>query len=560
MFNMFSTTITTSTISTIISTTKSITSIATTSIATTTTATTTTTTTILSAKKKDEELEILINESKRIGKNSPSISRQSSVAPSPIINQESRLPIREIVLNEKQLKQSQLSFNEEVKNDDDLLTTIGIIVIGHVDVGKSTIVGRLLYETKQINEQQMRRIRNQANESGKSSFSYAWLLDEQSEERERGITTHTTRVNFRINDKIIELIDAPGHKELVSRMISGATSAEACIVVVNAVKGEFETGLDTYGQTREHLILIRSLNIRQVIVAVNKMDSVDYSRERYEFVCCKLKKFIVQLGTGIQLTFIPISGFNGVNLTTIKSRPQKLSCWYRENEPTLLQAMDNLQQQLSVDNSLKFASRFLVDDMQKKTNTQLSIVGKLECGIISNDDVMRIWPSGAASTIRSIELSGNKRQLNKSLLPGEYGELTVTGIKETDVWNGSWLTLDQYPPRITKRVRAKLMVLTNLLPVTVGLTAEIHYRTIFEVSVIKHLIFLYDKKGSIAFRRPKRIAKGQSGFVELEISRFICCQTADELKSLSRFVLRRDDLTVATGIITHTRSKPKDFQ
>lgn len=171
---------------------------------------------------------------------------------------------------------------------------LNLIVIGHVDSGKSTLMGHLLYQLGQVSKKTMHKYEQESKKIGKSSFAYAWVLDETEEERSRGITIDVAQTKFETDKKIIYLMDAPGHKDFIPNMITGATQADSAILVINSITGEFETGFDAGGQTREHSLLVKSLGISQIIVAVNKMDMCDWSKDRFLDICKKLGNFLVK--------------------------------------------------------------------------------------------------------------------------------------------------------------------------------------------------------------------------------------------------------------------------
>jgi elongation factor 1 alpha-like protein len=217
---------------------------------------------------------------------------------------------------------------------------LNLVVIGHVDAGKSTLMGHFLYELGQINEKTMMKYKRDADKLGKGSFAYAWILDETKEERSRGITMDIALTRFETPHKRITLLDAPGHKDFVPNMISGASQADVAILVVDATKGEFETGFNMGGQTKEHTLLAHGLGVSQVIVTINKMDCVDFSQERYDFIRSELDDFLKHI-VGFKesrVFYIPCSGLLGENLTQCTSEPLKQ--WYQG--PTLLHQIGNI--------------------------------------------------------------------------------------------------------------------------------------------------------------------------------------------------------------------------
>lgn len=275
---------------------------------------------------------------------------------------------------------------------------MNLVVIGHVDHGKSTLVGHLLYRLGYIEEKKLKELEEQAKSRGKESFKFAWILDKMKEERERGITIDLTFMKFETKKYVFTIIDAPGHRDFVKNMITGASQADAAILVVSARKGEFEAGMSTEGQTREHLLLARTMGIEQIIVAVNKMDApdVNYDQKRYEFVVSVLKKFMKGLGYQVdKIPFIPVSAWKGDNL--IERSPNMP--WY--NGPTLVEALDQLQPPAKpVDKPL----RIPVQNVYSIPGAGTVPVGRVETGVLRVGDKVVFMPPGVVGEVRSIEM------------------------------------------------------------------------------------------------------------------------------------------------------------
>uniref|UniRef100_A0A671DXA2 HBS1-like protein n=1 Tax=Rhinolophus ferrumequinum TaxID=59479 RepID=A0A671DXA2_RHIFE len=206
---------------------------------------------------------------------------------------------------------------------------LNLVVIGHVDAGKSTLMGHMLYLLGNVNKRTMHKYEQESKKAGKASFAYAWVLDETGEERERGVTMDVGMTKFETTTKVITLMDAPGHKDFIPNMITGAAQADVAVLVVDASRGEFEAGFETGGQTREHGLLVRSLGVTQLAVAVNKMDQVNWQQERFQDITGKLGHFLKQAGfKESDVAFIPTSGLSGENLIT-RSQSSELTKWYK---------------------------------------------------------------------------------------------------------------------------------------------------------------------------------------------------------------------------------------
>uniref|UniRef100_A0A0N5A9U3 Tr-type G domain-containing protein n=1 Tax=Syphacia muris TaxID=451379 RepID=A0A0N5A9U3_9BILA len=224
---------------------------------------------------------------------------------------------------------------------------INFVIVGHVDAGKSTLIGHLMYMMGYVDNKTLHKYKQEASKTGKASFAFAWVLDETQEERERGVTMDIARTCFDTPHRRIIILDAPGHKDFIHNMIAGAGQADAGLLVANATRGEFETGFDQGGQTREHAMVLRSLGKRvsEIMVAVNKMDTVDWSKQRYDEVCVILKAFLCKQAGFSKVQFIPVSGLCGINLTEPPPPSNPLASWY--TGPTLVQMIGLLTAELA---------------------------------------------------------------------------------------------------------------------------------------------------------------------------------------------------------------------
>ncbi|XP_026461336.1 LOW QUALITY PROTEIN: HBS1-like protein [Ctenocephalides felis] len=280
---------------------------------------------------------------------------------------------------------------------------IHVVVIGHVDAGKSTLMGHLLYSLGEVSQRTMHKYEQECKKLGKQSFHYAWVMDETAEERSRGVTTDVAVARLRPDEsrkKAITLLDAPGHRDFIPRMIAGAARADAAVMVLDAATGEFEAGFEQGGQTREHGLLVRSLGVSQMAVVVNKLDMVDWSEERFLEISNKMRTFLKQAGyRESDVTFIPCSGLTGENLIE-PPKNEKLLSWYKGL--SLIQVIDSFKTpQRSIDKTFRMSCH----DVYRGTGSSaLCLAGRVESGSVSVGDKIVVCPSKELATVKSIAL------------------------------------------------------------------------------------------------------------------------------------------------------------
>jgi len=356
---------------------------------------------------------------------------------------------------------------------------INLIVIGHVDAGKSTLMGHVLYQLGQVSSKQMHKYKQESQKIGKSSFAYAWVLDETEEERNRGVTIDIAQTKFETEKKIINLLDAPGHKDFIPNMITGAGQADCAILVINSVKGEFETGFEQGGQTREHSLLVKSLGVSQLVIAVNKMDMCDWSKERFNEICKKLGSFLIkQVGfKETDITFVPCSGLSGENLTE-NATASNLVSWYNQDclksdtertmsiKPlTLLQAINSLK---TAEKPIDKPLRFCISDVFKGAQSSaISLAGKMEAGSVKTGDRICIVPSNESGVVKSITLTDEAPLIQ--CFAGDSVILNVNNIDPQNVNIGN-VVCDLNSPLmpVSDRLRAKIVLFNLDMPLIKG--------------------------------------------------------------------------------------------
>jgi len=425
---------------------------------------------------------------------------------------------------------------------------LNVIFIGHVDAGKSTISGNVLYLTGMVDSRTIEKYQREAKEKNRGTWFLAFIMDTNEEERAKGKTVEVGRAHFESAVKRFTILDAPGHKNYVPNMIGGAAQADVGILVISARKGEFETGFEGGGQTREHATLCKTLGVRKLIVAINKMDepTVNWDQERFNTIEEKLKPFLKSIGYGPKdIQFLPVSGYTGAN---IKEKLSSEACpWY--NGPTLLEALDNLEPfGRNPEGPLRIP---LLDKYRDKGCT--IALGKIESGTIKVGDLVTVMPNKQQVEVAFIELETGEVARAK---PGENANIGLKDISISDVQQGfvicGPLNTELIP--CVSRFEAQLVIL-DLLPtkaiVSAGYSAVVHIHTCVEEATIEKILSVLDKKTKKKSKRPPPFAKkGDVIDVIIETQRTICIETFDNLQQLGRFTLRDEGKTIAIGKIT----------
>jgi len=284
-------------------------------------------------------------------------------------------------------------------------THINLVVIGHVDAGKSTTTGHLIYKCGGIDKRTIEKFEKEAKEIGKASFKYAWVLDKLKAERERGITIDIALWKFETQKYYFTIIDAPGHRDFIKNMITGTSQADCAILVIASPTGEFEAGIAKTGQTREHALLAYTLGVKQLIVLVNKMDekSTNYSEARFNEIKNEVSNFVKKIGHNPEkVPFVPISGWNGDNML---ERSANMPWW---KGPTLLEALDAITEpKRPIDKPL----RIPLQDVYKIGGIGTVPVGRVETGVLKPGAVVTFAPGMITTEVKSVEM--HHEALNK---------------------------------------------------------------------------------------------------------------------------------------------------
>jgi elongation factor 1-alpha len=419
---------------------------------------------------------------------------------------------------------------------------INLVVIGHVDHGKSTLVGHLLYRLGFVDEKTLKMLEEEAKKKGKESFKYAWLLDRLKEERERGVTIDLTFVKFETKKYYFTIIDAPGHRDFIKNMITGTSQADAAILVVSARKGEFEAGMSPEGQTREHLILAKTMGIDQIIVAVNKMDATEppYSKQRYEQIVAVLKKFMKSLGYKVdQIPFIPVSAWTGENL--IERSPNMP--WY--NGPTLVEALDTYIQppKKPIDKPL----RIPIQNVYSIPGVGTVPVGRVETGVLKVGDKVVFMPPGVTGEVRSIEMHHQPIQQAE---PGDNIGFNVRGVSKKDIRRGDVAGHLDNPPTVAEEFTARVFIIWHPSAITVGYTPVIHAHTASVAARIVEIQAKLDPRtGQVIEKNPQFLKAGDAAIVKFKPIKPMVIEKYSEFPQLGRFAMRDMGKTIGIGVV-----------
>ncbi|XP_042438385.1 HBS1-like protein isoform X2 [Zingiber officinale] len=432
-----------------------------------------------------------------------------------------------------------------MEKEPEILKQLNLAIVGHVDSGKSTLSGRLLHLLGKVSKKEMHKYEKEAKEKGKGSFAYAWAMDESPEERERGVTMTVAVAYFDSKKYHVVLLDSPGHKDFVPNMISGAAQADAAVLVVDASTGSFEAGMDGYGigQTREHAQLVRSFGVEQIIVAVNKMDVVGYSKERFDFIKSQLGAFLRSCGfKDSSIIWVPLSVVENQNLVTT-SADVRLSSWCQG--VCLLDAIDSLQTPLrDVSKSLILP----ICDVVKTSMGQVAACGKLETGAIRNGSKVLVMPIGALAAVRSIERDSISCNLARA---GDHIAVTLQAIETGHVLAGGVLCHPDYPVQVATCLELKILVLDIPTPILVGSQVEFHIHHAKVAGRVSKMVVLLDQKTGKVSKTAPRILKGkQSAIIEVRLDGAVCAEEFSKSKALGRAFLRSSGTTIAVGIVT----------
>lgn len=416
---------------------------------------------------------------------------------------------------------------------------MNLAVIGHIDHGKSTLVGRLMYETGAVPAHLIEKYKQEAKEKGKESFAFAWVMDFLKEERERGITIDIAHRRFDTEKYYFTVVDCPGHRDFVKNMITGASQADAAILVVAAPDG-------VMAQTKEHIFLSRTLGINQLIIAVNKMDAAQYSEARFNEVKEQVSQLLGIVGfKASEIPFIPTSAFEGDN---ISKSPSPNTPWYKG--PSILDALNALKTPEKPD---KLPLRIPVQDAYTISGIGTVPVGRVETGIMKKGDKVIFMPTGASGEVKSIEM--HHEEIPQAG-PGDNIGWNVRGVGKTDVRRGDVCGHTDNPPSVADEFTAQIVVLQHPSAITVGYTPVFHCHTAQTACTLISLDKKLDpKSGQVKEENPTFIKTGDAAIVTVKPTKPLCIEPVKSIPQLGRFAIRDMGMTIAAGMCMSVKQK-----
>jgi elongation factor 1-alpha len=426
---------------------------------------------------------------------------------------------------------------------------VNLVVIGHVDSGKSTTTGHLIYKCGGIEKRQIEKFEKEAAEMGKSSFKYAWVLDKLKAERERGITIDIALWKFETKNFIFTIIDAPGHRDFIKNMITGTSQADCAILVCPAAAGEFEAGISKDGQTKEHALLAKTLGVNQMIVCVNKMDekTVNWSEDRFKEISTEVQSFLKKIGYDpTKVPIVPISGWLGDNMIS----PSDNMKWYKGD--TLLDTLDKITPPKRPTSK---PLRVPLQDVYKIGGIGTVPVGRVETGVMKPNDVVVFAPTTLKPTeVKSIEMH------HESLPQAEPGDnigFNVKNIAVNQLRRGFVCGHEKdTPPFQCENFKAQVIILNHPGQITEGYCPVMDCHTAHIACKFKKLELKLDKRtGKEVEKDPKSVKKDDACIVVIEPTKPMCVEEYQKFPPLGRFAVRDMRQTVAVGVIKEVTKK-----
>lgn len=415
---------------------------------------------------------------------------------------------------------------------------LNLVFIGHVDSGKSTSVGRILYETGAISEQVLNRLKDEAAKVGKATFEFAFVMDSLKEERERGVTIDVAHREFESAKYYCTIIDAPGHRDFVKNMITGTSQADAAVLVISVKDG-------IQPQTKEHAFLAKVLGINQIAINMNKMDAVNYSEDEYKKVKAEAETLLKGIGYDVsKVPFIPCSGYAGDNVT---KKSEKMA-WY--NGPTLLDVIDTFTVPPKPSDK---PLRLPIQDVFTITGHGTVPVGRVETGVMKPNQTIVVMPSGAKGEVKKIEM--HHKELAEAV-PGDNVGFNLKGVDKKDINRGDVLGSTDSIPTVAAEFTAQVVVLNHPTAISIGYTPVFHIHTAQFAGKVTEIVEKKDPKtGQPVPGKPDFVKTGDVAVLRIQPLKPVVIEKFQEFAPLGRFAIRDMGQTVAAGVVLDVKKK-----
>lgn len=410
---------------------------------------------------------------------------------------------------------------------------LNVVFVGHVDHGKSTTIGRLMFDSGKISQQDLDKLKQEAQEKGKVGFEFAFVMDKFKEERERGVTIDLSYQKLITNKYEVTIIDAPGHKDFIKNMITGASQADCAFLTVSAKDG-------TQPQTKEHAWLLRTMGVKQIAVAINKMDAVDYKEDAFEKTKADVSAVLKQAGFKVDtIPFLAISGFKGDNV----AKKSTNMAWYKG--PTILEQLDLFAMPEKLTN---LPLRMPLQDVYEITGIGTVPVGKIATGIMKLNQKVVILPgrsgTGVNGEIKTIEMH------HEQLPTAEAGDnvgVNIRGIGKKDVARGDVVCDAANPATIAEEFVAQIAVISHPTVIAKGYTPVFHVHTAQVPCSFVELIEKISPDGQKA-ANPDFLKNGDLAKVRIRPIGNLVLETQAKNPKMAQFAIRDAGATVAAGV------------
>jgi elongation factor 1-alpha len=415
---------------------------------------------------------------------------------------------------------------------------MNIVFIGHVDHGKSTAIGRLLLDTGHIQQYVIDKFKEEAASKGKTTFEFAWVMDQLKEERERGVTIDVAHKPFNTDKYYFTIIDCPGHRDFIKNMITGTSQGDGAVLICSAAEG-------AQAQTKEHIFLARTLGIPQIVVAVNKMDAVEYKQEAYDKTKVDVTALLKNVGYKTDtIAFVPVSAYVGDN---IAKKSDKMP-WYKGG--TLVDALNGF---VVPEKPTGKPLRLPVQDVYTITGVGTVPVGRVETGILRPNDKIIFQPSGKVGEVKSVEMHHTALA---QAVPGDNVGFNVRGISKTDVHRGDVAGPVDNPPTVAKTFVARIMVLNHPSVLTAGYTPVFHCHTAQVACTFEAILKKLDPRtGATLEENPQTLKTGDAAIVKIRPTKPMVVELAKDFPPLGKFAIRDMGITVAAGMCIEVEKK-----